>query len=40
VIVHPSGLEFEVLEGDPRRIARLRVRRSPAETGHRGEAGD
>jgi CBS domain containing-hemolysin-like protein len=40
VIVHPSGLEFEVLEGDPRRIARLRVRRLPAETGHRGEAGD
>ena len=39
VIVHPSGLEFEVLEGDPRRIARLRVRRLPAETGHRGEAG-
>src|SRR5215467_11538828 len=37
VIVHPSGLEFEVLEGDPRRIARLRVRRLPAETGQRGE---
>ncbi len=26
VIVHPSGLEFEVLEADPRRIRRLRVR--------------
>src|SRR6516225_9338305 len=38
VIVHPSGIEFEVLEGDPRRIARLRVRRSPAETGNRGGA--
>jgi CBS domain containing-hemolysin-like protein len=39
VIVHPSGIEFEVLEGDPRRIAKLRVRRLPAETGNRGEAG-
>jgi magnesium and cobalt transporter len=38
VIVHPSGIEFEVLDGDPRRIARLRVRRVPAETGSRGEA--
>jgi CBS domain containing-hemolysin-like protein len=27
VIVHPSGIEFEVIDGDPRRIARLRVRR-------------
>ncbi len=26
VIVHPSGLEFEVMEADPRRIRRLRVR--------------
>jgi magnesium and cobalt transporter len=39
VIVHPSGLEFEVLDGDPRRIARLRVRRLPAESGNKGEAG-
>jgi len=39
VIVHPSGIEFEVLEGDPRRIARLRVRRLPAEAGDRGPAG-
>jgi magnesium and cobalt transporter len=38
VIVHPSGIEFEVLDGDPRRIARLRVRRLPAESGNRGEA--
>jgi CBS domain containing-hemolysin-like protein len=29
VILHPSGIEFEVLEGDPRRIKRLRVRRLP-----------
>ena len=27
VIGHPSGLEFRVLEVDPRRIRRLRVRR-------------
>jgi magnesium and cobalt transporter len=33
VIAHPSGLEFEVLDADPRRIKRLRVRRLPAETG-------
>ena len=33
VIGHPSGLEFRVLEADPRRIRRLRVRRpSPAAT--------
>ena len=25
VIAHPSGLEFEVIEADPRRIRRLRV---------------
>ncbi|HEY3908834.1 MAG TPA: hemolysin family protein [Stellaceae bacterium] len=30
VIAHPSGIEFEVLEGDPRRIKRLRVRGLPA----------
>jgi magnesium and cobalt transporter len=39
IIIHPSGVEFEVLDGDPRRIARLRVRRLPAETGDTGEAG-
>jgi CBS domain containing-hemolysin-like protein len=33
IIPHPSGLEFEVLEADPRRVKRLRVRKSrPAET--------
>ena len=26
VVVHPSGVEFEVLEADPRRVKRLRVR--------------
>ncbi len=29
VIAHPSGIEFEVLDADPRKIKRLRVRRSP-----------
>jgi hemolysin (HlyC) family protein len=30
VIAHPSGLEFEVLDADPRKIKRLRVRNAPA----------
>ena len=30
VLSHPSGWEFRVMEADPRRIRRLRVRRSPA----------
>jgi CBS domain containing-hemolysin-like protein len=29
VIAHPSGIEFEVLDADPRRIKRLRVRSRP-----------
>lgn len=38
LIRHPSGLEFEVLEADPRRIRRVRVRRAdPDETGSEGE---
>ncbi len=36
VIAHPSGIEFEVLEADPRRIKRLRVRRLPAANGTAG----
>ena len=36
VIAHPSGIEFEVLEGDPRRIKRLRVRSLPAASGPPG----
>jgi hemolysin (HlyC) family protein len=32
VIAHPSGIEFEVLDADPRKIKRLRVRRSPDAT--------
>ncbi len=34
VVAHPSGVRFEVLDADPRRIKRLRVHRPPA-----GEAG-
>lgn len=30
LITHPSGLEFEVVDADPRRIKRLRVRSGPA----------
>lgn len=29
IVVHPSGIEFEILEGDPRRLKRLRVRNLP-----------
>jgi magnesium and cobalt transporter len=32
VITHPGGIEFEVLDADPRRIKRLRVRGLPAAT--------
>lgn len=31
VIRHPAGFEFEVLDADPRRIKRLRIRRTKAE---------
>jgi magnesium and cobalt transporter len=39
VIAHPLGIEFEVLDADPRRIKRLRVRRPPAATGGGDVAG-
>jgi CBS domain containing-hemolysin-like protein len=29
VLRHPSGLEFEVVDADPRRIKRIRVRNLP-----------
>jgi len=32
VVSHPGGFEFRVLEADPRRIRRLRVRRLPQDT--------
>lgn len=37
VIAHPSGVEFEVLEADPRHIKRLRVRRLPQASGAVGD---
>jgi magnesium and cobalt transporter len=39
IIAHPLGIEFEVLDADPRRIKRLRVRRARAPTGRGDEAG-
>jgi CBS domain containing-hemolysin-like protein len=39
VIAHPSGIEFEVLDADPRRIKRLRVRNPPGATSGRDAAG-
>ena len=33
VIIHPDGPEFEVVDADPRRVKRLRVRLSPAKNG-------
>ena len=29
VVIHPNGIEFEVVDADPRRIKRLRVRTRP-----------
>jgi magnesium and cobalt transporter len=37
VISHPSGIEFRVLDADPRRIRRVRVRRT---SGHQAEAAE
>lgn len=31
VLTHPSGMEFEVLDADPRRIHRLRIRNLPTQ---------
>jgi magnesium and cobalt transporter len=39
VIAHPSGIEFEVLDADPRRIKRLRVRSPSAAAGGGGANG-
>lgn len=33
VIAHPDGYEFEVVEADPRRVRRVRVRGGPAPSG-------
>ncbi len=40
VVAHPAGVEFEVIDADPRRIKRLRVRRTtPTEPASGAEAG-
>ena len=36
LITHPSGVRFEVLEADPRRIKRVRVRPQPSEQADAG----
>ncbi|MGH6974910.1 MAG: hemolysin family protein [Stellaceae bacterium] len=36
VIPHPAGFSLEVLEADPRRVKRLRIKGLPAETGAHG----
>ena len=33
VVRHPDGPEFEVIEADPRRIKRLRIRMTPVTDG-------
>ncbi len=38
VIAHPDGIEFEVLDADPRRVKRLRVRGLPGASGSKGVA--
>jgi len=39
VIAHPDGIEFEVLDADPRRVKRVRVRGLPAAIGKSGAGG-
>jgi CBS domain containing-hemolysin-like protein len=39
IIAHPLGIEFEVLEADPRHIKRLRVRSLPTANGATAGAG-
>jgi CBS domain containing-hemolysin-like protein len=39
LIKHPGGIDFEVLDADPHRIKRLRVRGLPAANGNKGNAG-
>jgi CBS domain containing-hemolysin-like protein len=39
IIPHPSGLEFEVLEADPRRVKRLRLRKPQSGAAAKPEAG-
>jgi len=39
VITHPTGMQFEVLDADPRRVKRLRVRSPPAAASGRDAVG-
>jgi magnesium and cobalt transporter len=39
VIAHPGGLEFEVLEADPRRVKRLRIKGLPPRDNGKDAAG-
>ena len=39
MLKHPSGLEFEIVDADPRRIKRLRVRNAPANNSALAAAG-
>ncbi|TAH35316.1 MAG: HlyC/CorC family transporter [Alphaproteobacteria bacterium] len=32
IVTHPSGLEFEIIDADPRRIKRVRVKKTPLAT--------
>jgi CBS domain containing-hemolysin-like protein len=38
LVRHPSGVEFEVLEADPRRIKKLRIHQPPASETEQGES--
>jgi hemolysin (HlyC) family protein len=38
IITHPDGIEFEVLDADPRRVKRLRVRGLSGTAGNKGVA--
>jgi len=40
IIAHPSGVEFEVLAGDPRRVHRLRIRNLPEQQAEKAEAAE
>jgi len=40
VVSHPSGMEFRILDADPRRIRRVRVRKAPSAAGERAEAAE
>jgi len=37
ILHHPSGFDFEIVEADPRRVKKLRLRRIPAQPVNAGE---